>query len=97
MQWKAIWQRLLTHLCVQTAERGSLRIYARLPVESDELQLFRNVGFLEYGQVVAERLSRCRGCDHDDILAIENSLHGLSLMGVEALDSQLRHPLAERR
>jgi hypothetical protein len=46
----AIWQRLLTHLCVRTAERGSLRIYARLPVDSDELQLFKNVGFLEYGQ-----------------------------------------------
>ncbi len=46
----AIWQRLLTHLCVQTAERGSLRIYARLPLQSEELQLFRNVGFIEYGQ-----------------------------------------------
>jgi hypothetical protein len=46
----ATWQRLLTHLCIQTAERGSLRIYARLPLQSDELQLFRNVGFLEYGQ-----------------------------------------------
>ena len=46
----ATWQRLLTHLCVQTAERGSLRVYARLPVQSDELQLFKNVGFLEYGE-----------------------------------------------
>jgi hypothetical protein len=46
----AIWQRLLTHLCIQTAERGSLRIYARLPLQSDELQIFKNVGFLEYGQ-----------------------------------------------
>ena len=46
----AIWQRLLTHLCVQTAERGSLRLYARLPMESDELQLFKNVGFLAYGE-----------------------------------------------
>lgn len=46
----AVWQRLLTHLCVQTAERGGLRIYARLPGQSDELQLFKNVGFLEYGQ-----------------------------------------------
>lgn len=46
----AIWQRLLTYLCVQTAERGSLRIYARLPLQSDELQLFKNVGFLEYSQ-----------------------------------------------
>ncbi|HXV99491.1 MAG TPA: hypothetical protein VEC93_13795, partial [Anaerolineae bacterium] len=46
----AIWQRLLTHLCVQTAERGSLRIYARLPIRSEELQLFKNVGFLDYGR-----------------------------------------------
>jgi hypothetical protein len=46
----AIWQRLLTHLCVQTAERGSLRIYARLPMRSEELQLFKNVGFLDYGR-----------------------------------------------
>lgn len=46
----AIWQRLLNHLCVKTAERGGLRIYARLPVDSEELQLFRNVGFLPYGQ-----------------------------------------------
>ncbi len=46
----AIWQRLLSHLCVQTAERGSLRLYARLPGQSEELQLFKNVGFLEYGQ-----------------------------------------------
>jgi hypothetical protein len=46
----AIWQRLLTHICVQTAERGSLRIYARLPLQSDELQVFKNVGFLEYCQ-----------------------------------------------
>ena len=46
----AIWQRLLTHLCVQTAERGSLRIYARLPLQSEELQIFKNVGFIEYSQ-----------------------------------------------
>ncbi len=46
----AIWQRLLAHLCVQTAEHGSLRLYARLPQQSEELQLFRTVGFQEYGQ-----------------------------------------------
>ncbi len=54
----AIWQRLLTHLCVQTAERGSLRIYARLPVESDEMQLFKNIGFLEYGPEDIYRLNQ---------------------------------------
>lgn len=46
----AIWQRLLTHICVQTAERGSMRLYARLPLDSEEAQVFKNIGFLEYGQ-----------------------------------------------
>lgn len=46
----AMWQRLLTHLCVQVAEQGSVRVYARLPVESEELQLFKTVGFTTYGQ-----------------------------------------------
>ncbi|MBN1219643.1 MAG: hypothetical protein JXM69_11995 [Anaerolineae bacterium] len=46
----AVWQRLLTHLCIQTAERGCFRIYASLPAESEELQLFKNVGFLPYSQ-----------------------------------------------
>jgi hypothetical protein len=46
----AIWQRLLTHICVQTAQQGSMRLYARLPQDSDEAQLFKNVGFLVYGQ-----------------------------------------------
>jgi hypothetical protein len=46
----AIWQRLLAHLCIKTAEQGSLRLYARLPGQSEELQLFKNVGFQEYGR-----------------------------------------------
>lgn len=46
----AIWQRLLTHLCIQTAERGNLRLFAGLPVDSEELQLFKNVGFAPYSQ-----------------------------------------------
>ena len=46
----AIWQRLLTHLCVKTAESGTFRVYARLPLHSEELQIFRNVGFFEYAQ-----------------------------------------------
>ncbi len=54
----AIWQRLLTHVCVQTAEQGGLRVYARLLVQSDELQLFKNVGFLEYGQEDIYRLNQ---------------------------------------
>ncbi len=54
----AIWQRLLTHLSIQTAERGSLRLYARLPLQGDELQLFKAVGFLEYGQEEIYRLNQ---------------------------------------
>jgi hypothetical protein len=46
----AIWQRLLNYLCVQTAEMGALRVYARLPLQSEESQLFKAVGFQEYGQ-----------------------------------------------
>ncbi len=46
----AIWQRLLTHLCVKMGEQGFLRVYAYLPPESEELQLFKNVGFIEYTQ-----------------------------------------------
>ncbi len=46
----AIWQRLLTHLCVQAAEKGCLSLYASLPVDSNEFQLFKTVGFAEYCQ-----------------------------------------------
>jgi hypothetical protein len=45
-----LWQRLLTHLCIQTAERGNLRLYAALPLESEEVHIFKNVGFIDYGQ-----------------------------------------------
>jgi len=52
----AIWQRMLTHLCVQIAERGSLRVYARLPAASEELRVFKNVGFIEYSQADVYKL-----------------------------------------
>ena len=52
----AIWQRLLTHMCVQAAQWGSLRVYARLPLGSEESQIFKNIGFLEYGQEKIYRL-----------------------------------------
>jgi hypothetical protein len=52
----AIWQRLLTHLCVSTAEKGGLRIFARLPDQSNELQLFKSVGFAEFSQEEIFRL-----------------------------------------
>jgi hypothetical protein len=44
----AIWQRLITHMCVETAQWGTLRIYARLTPASDEYQLFKTMGFQEY-------------------------------------------------
>lgn len=52
----AIWQRLLNHLCVKTAEHGGLRIFARLPEQSQELQLVKSVGFAEYCQEEIFRL-----------------------------------------
>jgi hypothetical protein len=65
----AIWQRLLNHICVQTAERGGLRIYARLPLQSEELQIFKNVGFLEYTQENIYQLSQnlVRSAVHSDL------------------------------
>lgn len=52
----AIWQRLLVHVCVQAAQWGSLRVYAQLAPGSEESQIFKNVGFLEYGQEEIYRL-----------------------------------------
>ncbi|MDM8519213.1 hypothetical protein QUF64_04140 [Anaerolineales bacterium HSG6] len=46
----AIWQRLLTHISINTAEHGGLRVFARLPNDSNELHLFKSVGFVEYSQ-----------------------------------------------
>jgi hypothetical protein len=44
----AIWQRLITHLCVYTAAHGTHRVYVRLPLEGQESQLFKNMGFQDY-------------------------------------------------
>ncbi len=45
-----LWQRLLTHACVETAEQGGMRVFARLPEDnSSQRQLFKSVGFAEYG------------------------------------------------
>ncbi len=46
----AIWQRLLSHLCVQTAEQGRFSLYANLPVDGEAYQLFKIVGFTKYSQ-----------------------------------------------
>lgn len=47
----AIWQRLLTHLCVKAGERGGQRLYAGLPTDGEEAyQVFRHVGFAAYAQ-----------------------------------------------
>jgi len=46
----AIWQRLLTHLCIKAGEAGHQRIYAHLDTESDALQIFKNVGFSAYAE-----------------------------------------------
>jgi len=46
----AIWQRLLVHLCVRAGERGGQRLYAGLPADGEEYQIFRHVGFAAYAQ-----------------------------------------------
>lgn len=46
----AIWQRLLTHLCIKAGEQGGQRVYAGLPVDGVEYQIFRHVGFTAYAQ-----------------------------------------------
>jgi len=47
----AIWQRLLTHLCVKAGEQGGQRLYAGLPADGEEeYQIFRHVGFAAYAQ-----------------------------------------------
>ena len=45
-----VWQRLLAHLAVQAGERGGQRLYAGLPGEGEEYQLFRHMGFTAYAQ-----------------------------------------------
>ena len=46
----ATWQRLLAHLAVKAGERGGQRLYAGLPGEGEEYQIFRHVGFTAYAQ-----------------------------------------------
>jgi hypothetical protein len=46
----AAWQRLLAHLAVQAGQRGGQRLYAGVPEESEEYQIFRHVGFTAYAQ-----------------------------------------------
>jgi hypothetical protein len=46
----ALWQRLLTHMCVKAGEAGYQRIYARLDNEGDALQIFKNIGFAPYAE-----------------------------------------------
>jgi hypothetical protein len=52
----AIWQRLLNHLAVQAGEQGGQRLYAGLPDEGEEYQIFRHAGFVAYAQ---EMVYRC--------------------------------------
>ncbi len=54
----AIWQRLLTHLCIKAGEQGGQRLYAGLPTEGEEYQIFRHVGFTAYAQEHVYELSK---------------------------------------
>jgi hypothetical protein len=46
----ALWQRLLAHAYVQAGEHGAHRVYAGLPPDGEETQLFRHMGFTAYAQ-----------------------------------------------
>jgi hypothetical protein len=46
----AIWQRMLAYLCVKAGEQSGQRLYARLPADGEEYQIFRHVGFTAYAQ-----------------------------------------------
>lgn len=46
----ALWQRLLTYVCVKAGEMGHHRIYARLETGRDEVQVFKTVGFSAYAE-----------------------------------------------
>lgn len=46
----AIWQRLLSHVCVKAGEAGHYRIYARLKTDDEAIQIFKNIGFSEYAE-----------------------------------------------
>jgi hypothetical protein len=46
----ALWQRVLAHLCVVAGERGGQRLYAGLPQDGEEYQIFRHTGFTAYAQ-----------------------------------------------
>lgn len=46
----ATWQRLLAYLCVKAGEQSGQRLYAGLPADGEEYQIFRHVGFTAYAQ-----------------------------------------------
>ncbi|GAB4545371.1 MAG: hypothetical protein Kow0063_39430 [Anaerolineae bacterium] len=54
----AIWQRLLTYLCVKAGEQGGQRLYAGLPADGEEYQIFRHVGFSAYAREDVYELKR---------------------------------------
>jgi hypothetical protein len=57
----ATWQRLLAYLAIQAGEHGGQRLYAGLPGEGEEYQIFRHMGFAAYAQ---EEVLQCTdpGC-----------------------------------
>ena len=65
----AVWQRMLTYLCVKAGEQRGQRLYASLPADGEEYQIFRHVGFIAYAQ--------------EDVFQLDSPLSGLE--GVEPL------------
>lgn len=55
---KTIWRRLLEQLCFEAGERGTQRIFARLPEDGPEVEVFQQVGFSIYTREDVFRLAQ---------------------------------------
>jgi hypothetical protein len=55
---RTIWRRLLEKLCLETGERGVQRIFARLPEDGPEVEVFQQVGFSIYTREDVFRLAQ---------------------------------------
>ena len=45
-----LWTRLLSEVCKRAGEQGLLRIFAAVPRDSEELEVFRQAGFIDYAR-----------------------------------------------
>jgi hypothetical protein len=72
-----VWYRLLLHLCIAAGEKGVLRLFARLPVDSPAEEVFRQASFAVYARerVFARSLA-------DRIGALSPDLHPVGCEGL---------------